>query len=307
MIIYADLILLTNFILDFVMLLAAAKVRGIRANLWRVSASSAIGAFYALFMALPALSFLYSFVIKCLFSVGMIMTAFGYKNLRRFLGVLAAFYAVNAVAAGTVLGFHYMLQSTHEIWEGIVFVRSGGAQHLLGIALWLIVGLAIAGGALFKRVNAGAKRQEAKQAFLAEVEVKIGEERYACTGLIDTGNHLYDPLTRTPVMVMEAAVWKQAIPEPWLEALQSSETDDIVARLSESGGETELWADRIRLVPYRGINGATQLMLAVKPDEVRIRMDGEDRTVEKVLIGLEGGALSSDGAYQAILHPAMVS
>jgi len=44
-------------------------------------------------------------------------------------------------------------------------------------------------------------------------------------------------------------------------------------------------------------------MLALKPDLVMIKF-GEDTFYSKrVLIGLDGGTLSGDGAYRAIIHP----
>ncbi|UUZ85567.1 sigma-E processing peptidase SpoIIGA [Paenibacillus sp. P26] len=47
-------------------------------------------------------------------------------------------------------------------------------------------------------------------------------------------------------------------------------------------------------------------MLAIKPDRVIITT--EDKQIEsmKVLIGLDGGRLSSDNAYQAIIHPSLL-
>jgi len=320
MVVYVDIVFLTNFVLDFAMLLAAAKARSVKPALWRVAAASAIGASYVLLMFVPAFSVFYTFVVKCLFSAVMIMTAFGYKSFSRFAGLLAAFYAVNAAAAGTIVGFHYMLQSSNDVWRGILFSQSGAYQYVLGVSLWFVVGAGAVGAVLFRKVNEGAKRKEKKAEFLAEVTVRIDGTVYRCTGLIDTGNHLYDPLTRTPVMVMEAAVWKDAIPNGWLQAIRAHEADRIVQFLSEAdpaetdaaassestAGEAFPWRERIRLVPYRGINGSARFMLAVKPDEVTIRQGERESTAEKVFVGIEGGTLSADGAYQAIIHPAIV-
>ncbi len=321
MVVYVDIVFLTNFVLDFAMLLAAAKVRNAKPSLWRVGFASAIGASYVLLMFVPALAVFYTFVVKCLFSAVMIMTAFGYKSFSRFAGLLAAFYAVNAAAAGTIVGFHYMLQSSGEVWSGILFSQTGGYHYALGVSLWLVVGGGAVGAVLFRKVNAGAKRKEQKAEFIAEVEVRIGDEAYRCAGLIDTGNHLYDPLTRTPVMVLEASVWKDIIPETWLRAIRADEADRVVQFLSEdpyaasdaaAGAERPTedafpWRERIRLVPYRGINGSARFMLAVKPDAVTIRQGEKATTSSKVFVGIEGGTLSADGAYQAIIHPALVS
>ncbi|MCI3921044.1 sigma-E processing peptidase SpoIIGA [Paenibacillus sp. TRM 82003] len=317
MVVYVDIVFLTNLVLDFAMLYVAAKVRGIKPSLLRVGLASVVGASYVMFMFVPALSVFYTFVVKCLFSVVMIMTAFGYKTFNRFAGVLAAFYVVNAAAAGTIMGLHYMLQSQSEVWNGILLASTGVSYvHVLGVSLWLIVGAGIAGGFAFRRIHAGAKRKEAKTQFLADVEVRLGDAVYACTGLIDTGNHLYDPLTRTPVMVMEASVWKGTLPDEWLRAIRAHEADRVLTLLGEEAAgdtadsdaaEAYRLRDRLRLVPYRGINGSTRFMLAIKPDGVTV-LQGERRfEIEKVLVGIDGGTLSADGTYRAILHPSFVT
>lgn len=315
MVVYVDIVFLTNFALDFAMLAATAKLRGIKPAWWRVGLASAIGASYVLLLFVPSLTFLYTFVVKCLFSIGLIMTAFGYKSFPRFVGTLAAFYAVNFAAAGMMLGLHYALQQSHDVWNGILFTQAGGVRHSLGVSLWLIL-FAGAGSVLLTRsVHTSAKRAGTKQGFIADVEVTMNGDIFSCKGLIDTGNHLYDPLTRTPVMVMETRLWQERLPASWIEAIRGNDPDRILGTMelaatgdSGAGGEDHgaAWSDRVRLVPYRGISGHTKFMFALKPDAVTIRQGDQRIEVAKALIGLDGGTLSSDGSYQAIIHPAMV-
>ncbi len=302
MIVYVDIVLLTNFILDAALLLTTASVRRIRPNVWRLAASSALGASYALFMFLPSMSVFYTFLVKCLFSVLMIMTAFGFKTVQRFAGTLLTFYGVNAAAAGTVMALHYLTQSSNEVWSGIVFSQTGSFHYTLGISLWFVVLAGGVGIAVYRAVHAGAKRKEVRETFLAEVDVEIDGESCRCTGLIDTGNHLYDPLTRTPVMVVEAAQWSDVLPESWMNRIKRSEVDQLVAGIGE---DSFIWQDRLRLIPYRGVNRGTQFMLALKPDKVVIVRNETEIVNEKVLVGLDGGKLCADGSYQAIIHPTL--
>ncbi|MDT2294998.1 sigma-E processing peptidase SpoIIGA [Paenibacillus larvae] len=99
------------------------------------------------------------------------------------------------------------MQSAPEFWNGIWFNRTGGIRVYSEMGLLFV--LTVFGGLLllFKTVFNGAKRKEEISVHLAQVEVRIGESVMVCTGLVDTGNQLYDPLTRTPVMVMEAGEW----------------------------------------------------------------------------------------------------
>jgi len=332
MVVYVDIVFAANFVLDFAMLMAAAKVRGLRPVLWRCALSAAVGAGYVLFMFVPELSAFYSFVVKCLFSAAMIMTAFGFRSPAGFAGDLAAFYAVNAAAAGAVLGAHYLLASSHDVWNGILFAQAGGVRHALGLSLWSVLAAGAGGALLFRKVQKGALRKQRRESYLAEVNVRIGAAEVRCTGLIDTGNQLYDPLTRAPVMMMEADLWKGVVPERWMNVILTREPENIVRLIDEAdrgagaggapvpgtdgasgtGAETDsgasdaLWRERIRLVPYRGMGSGGKLMVALKPDEVAIERNGRTERTKKALVGIEAGPFAADGAYRALVHPALV-
>ncbi|WP_260115454.1 sigma-E processing peptidase SpoIIGA [Paenibacillus hexagrammi] len=96
----------------------------------------------------------------------------------------------------------------------------------------------------------------------------------------------------------------EVLPEEWLKRIRSADVDQIISGL---GSEEFIWQDRLRLVPYRGVNRNTQFMLAIKPDKVVIHHNDKHIEASKVLIGLDGGKLCSDGSYQAIIHPTLVA
>jgi stage II sporulation protein GA (sporulation sigma-E factor processing peptidase) len=254
-------------------------------------------------MFAPALSFMYTFILKFTLSLLMLWTAFGFGSLQHYVRNIAAFYGVNFAAAGGVLGLHYLLQSSGELWEGIWFTRTGGLGFELKISLVFVLIAIAAALYVYRSTWSGRKRVDRTQSHLAVVSVLIDGLERTCTGLVDTGNQLYDPLTRTPVMVMEAAIWQAELPPSWIARIRASEVDQLIAGLDE---EDSPWRDRLRLVPYRGINRGTQFMLALKPDQVRIEQDGASYVAVKVLIGLDGGKLVSDGTYQAIVHPSLL-
>lgn len=304
MVVYLDLIFLINWVLDGVMIWATAQARRVPLPWWRLLCASAFGAGYVLTLFVPSMSFLFTFVAKCAVSVGIIWIAFGYGSLQHFLRNTGVFYLLNFAAAGCIFGIRYVLQSSDEVLNGIWMTRSGGFRfewNAIGpAALAVLLLLALA---LYRTVFLGAKRREAMTDYIAEVHIWIDGVETVCAGLIDTGNQLYDPLTRTPVMVMQADQWKSVMPESWLALIRRAEADQIIAAI---GGEEFVWQDRLRLVPYRGVNRGTRFMLAVKPDKVAIVHGQTTVETEKVLVALDGGSLSSDGAYQAIIHPMLV-
>ncbi|UKS30268.1 sigma-E processing peptidase SpoIIGA [Paenibacillus sp. HWE-109] len=305
MVVYADLIFLLNFLMDAAMLIVTAKTRKISFKWWRIVGSSFLGAAYVVIMFLPVPLFLFTFSVKCMFCIGMIMTAFGFGSLQNLLRNLGTFLLVNFAVAGGMFGIHYVLASSSDVMNGIVFTQSGVALFQLNIGSMLFV-LALLIPLLwwFKTVFQSTKQREVMTSFLAEITIHVGDYTASCKGLIDTGNQLYDPLTRTPVMVMEVSEWGDVFPEEWLKRIRSADVDQIISGLGEEAFE---WQDRLRLVPYRGVNRNTQFMLAIKPDKVVITHNEVQTEAFKVLIGLDGGKLCHDGSYQAIIHPALIS
>lgn len=303
-IVYIDLIFLMNLLIDAILLVATAWMRKQRMVIWRISLSAIVGALYVVMMFLPELSFLFTFLVKFLFSVVMLWIAFGFGSLQNYLRNMGAFYIINFVAAGGILGVHYLLQNSGQVWSGIWYSASGGLGFSLKIGTLFTLILFFVVLIWFKVVIGSRRNVERVASFLAEVEVRIGETKIGCMGLIDTGNQLRDPLSRLPVMIMEASLWQEFLPDSWKGKLNAEHADNLIMEWMEE--DSFIWRDRLRLVPYRGINKSTQFMIALKPDEASVTLEGRIIKSTRLLVGLDGGALSTEGAYQAIIHPVMI-
>ncbi|MFU1792803.1 sigma-E processing peptidase SpoIIGA [Paenibacillus azoreducens] len=303
MVVYIDLIFITNLLIDGALLWLTAWMRKQRLRWWRLAVAAMVGALYVVMMFLPELSFMYTFIIKFALSLLMLWIAFGFGSLQNYIRNMGAFYIINFAAAGGIIGIHYLLQNTGEIFNGIWFTASGGLSFELKIGFWFTFIMCFAVLLWFKFVYSTRRKLENRQEYMGEVIVTIGGYNVSCTGLLDTGNQLADPLTRTPVMVMEAALWKEKLLASWLERLSGGEPDKLLLEMNDADFE---WRDRLRLVPYRGVNRGSAFMLAIKPDAVEIRIGNQTSRAVKVLIGLDGGDLSGDRSYQAIIHPDLV-
>lgn len=302
LVVYIDLIFLANLCIDGILLALTAWMRRLKPRWWRLSLSAAVGAMYVVMMFVPELTFLFTFLIKFGLSLMMLWIAFGFVSLQSYLRNLASFYMVNFAAAGGIIGFHYLLQNSGELFSGIWYTASGGLTFDLKIGFWFTCIVFFLVILIFKGVQTNRRHVEDRETLLGHVTVYIGDRSIICTGLLDTGNQLSDPLTRTPVMVMEASLWEAELPPAWCKKLAEGEPDKLIMEL----GDTDfIWQDRLRLVPYRGVNRGAAFMLALKPDYVRIELGGKEYMSTKVLVGFDGGTLSSEGAYRAIIHPSL--
>lgn len=303
MAVYIDILFLRELLVDGVLLLTTAWARQLKPQPWRVLIAASIGACYVVLMLFPQLSFLFTLMVKVAVSLLMIWITFGFASLQHYMRNVGAFYAVNFVSAGAVLGLYYLfMQGSGEVWRTIT-LAGGQMQVELKLGLFYFIAAFCIGLYIYRTVLTQKREQELVRTHLAEVLIHIDDRKYHCVGLIDTGNQLYDPLTRTPVMVMEASLWEEDLPSAWLQSIRDAQVDRLVAGLD---AQPFIWQDRLRLVPYRGVNRGSQFMLALKPDAVEVTREGQVFVSQKVLIGLDGGKLTADGAYRAIIHPSMV-
>jgi stage II sporulation protein GA (sporulation sigma-E factor processing peptidase) len=319
MIVYADLVFLTNLFFDAALLITTAYVRKLKLSRLRLAVSASAGAAYAAMMTIPGLSWLYGPPAKLAVLLMMVCAAFGYGSLPHFARNAGAFFAVHFAAAGAMFAAEFLLLSSGDAMARFILQPSGKAAFAVESGLWLSFPVFLLSLWLFRSVLTAAKRTEAVHRFLADVCVEIGGHSRTCKGLIDTGNQLYDPLTRAPVMVMESGLWKGLLPESWLNAVREGRPEEIADSLGGSaqagagsgdgGVFPEIlpdWPGRLRFIPYRGINRDNRLMLAFKPDKVEVSLPGKKVESRKVLVALDGGTLSPAGAYRAIVHPMLV-
>lgn len=303
MIVYVDLLFFMNFVIDAALLLATGWTRKIKMKGWRIAAGAGIGALYVIMMLFPETSVLFTLLFKFLCSVVMILITFGFGRLHQFLRTIGAFYLVNFVAAGGILGIHYLLLSSGDVMNGLWYTHTGGLSFQLKLSMGFILVSLILVIWFYSRVTNSTKRQMQVDTWITELKISLDGVEVTCKGLIDTGNRLYDPLTNIPVLVAEVDLLHGYLPEDWVKRIQNSEVEEIVMNMDKT---SFVGQERIRLVPFRGINKGGQFMLAIKPDHVMILYKDQWITTRKVLIGIDGGKLSSDGTYQAILHPELI-
>lgn len=295
--VYVDVVFIANGIADFLALMAVAKAARLRARVARIATSAAVGGGYGVLACWPDMPRALSHPAAAGAASGvLVLIAFGFRDTRRFVRNWAAFYLVSFAMGGAVYGFRSLAMS------GGFGAGSGGNAGSPAGAVVLAAGFAVAIW-LYRNGMRDVCERSLVADVLATVRVRIGETTVSLRGLIDTGNRLYDPFTRSPVMIVEARVLSEWFPP----ACRRDETGEAwVALLRDPDRIPASLRDRFRLVPYRGLNRDFRLMPALRPDAVEVQWGDRRWEVADVLVGLDEGRLSSDGMYQAVLHPAMI-
>ena len=199
-VIYLDELFLLNFVVDYLLLLAAGRLSGEILRRGWLALGAAIGAAYAAAAVLPGMGFLLHPL--CKLGAAVLALLAGYGKSRRLLRVSLVFFAVSAAFGGGVFALQLLGGRGLTLQNGIFYSAMDLRLILLSAAgCYVLITL------LFQRTarHSGLRRE------LVPAVLTLEGRRVALTALVDTGNTLTDPATGRPVMVAEG----EKVPAAW--------------------------------------------------------------------------------------------
>lgn len=134
--------------------------------------------------------------------------------------------------------------------------------------------------------------------------VCFGEQTVAARALVDTGNHLRDPFSQRPVIIMEYGILKPFLPAEVNFILHPGREQDFKA-LSQLIRGTP-WETRFRILPFHSLGTKQGFLPGIVAEQVYLEVDNVTVYHSNVVIGIYHGLLSSDRQYQALLHPELL-
>lgn len=266
-VVYIDEVFALNALVDYLLLLCAAKLAGEPFRRLRFALAALAGGLYAAGAVLPGWGFLTHPLYKLAAAVGMVLVAYG--GSRRLLRLTMVFFGVAAAFGGGVLALQLLWGAPRALDLPTVLLCSAGCYVFLSL--------------IFQRTARHGGGE------LAKAELELAGRRCRLTALVDTGNTLTDPATGRPVMVAEGDRLGALFPPG--EGPEPGELDDPVSALERRRG------GRWRLLPYRAVGVEHALLLAVRVDSAKVA--GED--YGPILVALSPTPVSDGGGYSALI------
>ncbi|MCS1350630.1 sigma-E processing peptidase SpoIIGA [Mechercharimyces sp. CAU 1602] len=295
MVIYADMVFLLNLCIDFLLLWLTAVIRRQPFRYGRGGIAALIGACYSVTYLWLGGAVSYTLPAKLLVSMGIVWIAFGYVSSAAFLRNLGVFYLISFVTGGGMFALHYIMTGGGQSAGGAFLTQSAGWGSPVS---WIFVLLAFPVMWYYTRISFRSLQEKSEiNQFLTPIVIVMDGARIQCMGLVDTGNQLRDPMSRDPVVMVEWESVLPFIPESLQKIMKSDNWWDYIHQLPPE------WTTRIRIVPYRSAGNDGKMLLALKPDHIEVKVGDQTHVTKKVLLGLQDHRLSSDGTYQAIIHP----
>lgn len=229
--VYLDLLILLNFLVDLLLIIGTNRLAGHPPGVRRALPAAVLGGLYAGVCVLTGWAFLANVLWRFVTLAAMSAIAFGLdqSGLRR--GILFVFLSM--ALGGIALG-----------------LGNGG--------FWSLV---LAAGLVCLMCLLGFRGRAGQQSYLPVTLCHMGKT-VTLTALADTGNTLRDPVSGSPVLVVDGWVAGALL------ALSDAQVADPIGTLAA------VKLPGLRLIPYSAVGQTAGLLLGIRVDCVRI--DGKE-------------------------------
>ena len=245
MIIYVDILLALNWWVDFLLLLGVRRTTGGEGSPWRLALGALVGAASCFVLFLPPLSTWLALLIRFAAAALMVTIAFRHRSWRHWGRRVLLLFAFSAALAGLCGALYFFVAPQgFYVFNGVVYYS---------VPPLLLVGLTLLGYGFLWLCERWSRRRAPKERLLRlRLTYDGGTVDFDC--LYDSGNHLTEPFSGRPVLVVERQIAEALLSVP-------SGVDEMPA---EKG-----W----RLIPYATLGGKG-LLPAFIPTAVAVLLRG---------------------------------
>ena len=267
---YIDVVFLVNFLMDYLLLAVLRILLKFRKTRLQMALASFAGALWAcVAIAFPLLPGWLEGAITYL-GVGSLMVwiAFRPRGVMELSKGVIGLYMVTVMVAGA----GYLLYEHTRAGYYIELILSGNMRKAMPVYIFLLL---VAGVYFGARYGFSLILEERRQnGNLYSVTLHYKGKIKVLTALLDTGNHLREPVTGAPVSVVSYEAFRT---------------------LSET-------VHGLIFIPYQAVGTKSGMLAAIKIDEMEIEMDHRHLLIREPLIAISKEPLSADGRYQMLLH-----
>lgn len=252
--VYADLLFMINFSMDFLCMYLVAKLLSRRFSLLRGALASALGGLYSVASLFLPLGEPAGTALDVLFCFVMCLVAFADKHERpvSLLIVTAAYFLASMLLGGIMTAIFNLLNRAAPPLDDFADSRD--------MPVWLFAVVAAASSII--TWIGGRFLRTRSQITSADVEIRLGKRKTVIRAMCDSGNLLRDSISGKPVIVSDTREALNLLPAD-CPAITDWNTE-TVASLPPS------IASRVRMIPM-GTATADGLMFALRPDSIVIR------------------------------------
>ena len=290
MTIYIDVVLIENLLMNYIILFATGVILKIKIKHIRLILASLVGAIYTIIAYISALRIYSNIFLKFILSLIIIYIAFNPKSVKKLFKFTLIFYLTSFVFGGAAFALIYIVKP-QEILKNNGLVLNTNSLKTIFISAIIAFAIIIIG---FKVV----KNKISAKDMYCNIKIILNQKEIETKAMIDTGNFLKEPITNTPVIVVEHTLLYDCMPKEilnHLETILGGDFSEIPDKVREE------YILRLKVIPFSSLGKQNGMLLGIKADKVIIKSDEEEKENDNVIIGIYNKSLTKRGEYRALL------
>lgn len=216
----------------------------------------------------------------------MIYIAFLPKNIKVMLKQLVLFYLTSFVFGGIAFALLYIIKPQN------ILIKNGLLVGTYPIKI-VILG-AIAGIIIIKIAFQFIKGKISRKDIFCNIEIYINGKEKQLTAMIDTGNLLQEPITKTPVIIVEAVELEDILSSNFIKNLSNILKGNIPEEFVE-------YLPKLKFIPFTSLGKENGMLVGIKPEKLIIKTEEENLEIKNIIIGLYEKSLTKNGLYTALI------
>jgi len=298
--VYADIVLLINFVMNLLILWTAGKLAARQIKLWKLILGALFMAVsYCAVIFVENLHMYYHLVTAVIMLLIGILIAYTPQKLVILFKLVMFSYFIAFLIGGIGMGLFYISE-----FYSIVDTISEASVRNPPLPLSVLFGAVAIFGVIYRFGSQWLGARAIKRQFCMAVRIFFGDQDLELNALVDTGNSLRDPLNHAPVIVAEFESIKAFLPDS-VKLLFYEKQEDNLQYILESTQMSD-FTGRLRMIPYESLGKQNGLLIGFRPDKVEITREKDTITLSEVVIGIYNRSLSHNGDYQGLLNPELI-
>ena len=290
MTIYIDVILIENLLMNYIILFAKGTVLKIKIKYIRILLASLVGAIYTIIAYILALKIYSNIFLKFVLSLIIIYIAFNPKSVKKLFKFTLIFYLTSFVFGGAAFALIYIVRPQEILRNNGLVLNSNSIKLIFISAIVAFIIITIG----FKVVKSKISARD----MYCYIKIKLNDKEIEAKAMIDTGNFLKEPITNTPVVVVEHTLLYDCIPKEILNNLENILGGDF-SGISEKIREE--YISRLKVIPFSSLGKQNGMLIGIKAEEFIIKSDDESKRKENIIIGIYNKSLTKRGEYRALV------
>ncbi len=270
-IIYADILIILNFLVDYFLLLLTGKLLEIKYHFIRLLLSAIIGGLASLYIFLPRVSTITDFLYKFIICVILSITAFSINNIKQFFKITVSLFTVTCLYAGLTAAVWQIFKPNGMIINNsIAYFDISPVTLAISTVIFYVTFVFLK--TIFKSTCNFAER--------CEITVFSDNRSISLTAIIDSGNSVEDFFGKSEIIITDSNSFK--------------------ALFGEIDIESNEYKNRFRIVPCSTVTGE-DVLKGFRCDNAIVQVNNEKININKPILAVS--KVKFENGYNAIVNP----